>query len=467
MALSIRSKLFLTLLLATTLVVAVMYGFMHWSFQQGFVRFVESRQQARLEQMAGRLAEIYGTEFGWDGLLAEPWRWPRLVMEGRALPMEPGMGPHSGPGGGRMGMHGGRQGRFVLLNADKSPLLGRAVPVEQLQLTPIQVEGRVVGYVGVPAGPPLNEVVDVRFVEQQRRSFFLIALLVGLVSVTLAWPLANALVRPLRRVTEGARALSVGRFDTRVQVESRDELGELARDFNVLAETLERTEQARRQWVADVSHELRTPLSVLKGELEALQDGVRPLDQAAVASLQADVDRLNRLVEDLYQLSKSDLGALSYRKEEVDALAILREDVDTLAGEFAKAGVTIELEAAGVEAVTLHADPERLSQLFRNLLSNSLRYTDRGGRLEIAVSRQPGRLVLDFQDTPPGVPEANLPRLFERFYRVEASRSRVHGGAGLGLAICRNIVDAHGGRIEARPSPLGGLWVHVELPLTS
>jgi two-component system sensor histidine kinase BaeS len=309
-------------------------------------------------------------------------------------------------------------------------------------------------------------VVDVRFVEQQRRSFVLIALLVGLVSVALAWPLAHALVRPLRRVTEGARALAVGRFDTRVQVETKDELGELARDFNVLAETLERTEQARRQWVADVSHELRTPLSVLKGELEALQDGVRPLDQAAVASLQADVDRLNRLVEDLYQLSKSDLGALSYRKEDVDALAILREDVAALAGEFAKAGVAIELEDAGAGAVTLHADPERLSQLFRNLLANSLRYTDSGGRLEIVVSRQPGRLVIDFQDTAPGVPEAELSRLFERFYRVEASRSRAHGGAGLGLAICRNIVAAHGGVIEARPSPLGGLWIHLELPLS-
>jgi two-component system sensor histidine kinase BaeS len=468
--LSIRHKLFLTLLLATALVVAVMYGFMRWSFQQGYVRLVESRQQARLEQLAGRLGELYVAERGWGGLLDAPYRWPRLLMEGRGFaPDVQADRLHPGPGG-PMGMHGGRmgrmlEGRLALLDADKSVLFGRVDDPGRLVLTPITAEGRAVGYVGMLPGPALSELVDVRFVEQQRRSFVLIALLVGLVSVALAWPLANTLVRPIERIAEGARALAAGRYGTRVPAGSRDELGELARDFNALAQALERIEQARRQWVADISHELRTPLSVLRGELEALQDGVRPLDQAAVASLAADVERLNRLVEDLYQLARSDLGTLSYRRERVDPVALLRDDVAALAGEFAAAGLAVSIREPVPGQVVAHADPDRLSQLWRNLLRNSLRYTDAGGRLEIGIGRQDGRLILDFQDTAPGVPESDLPHLFERFYRVEASRSRAHGGAGLGLAICRNIVAAHGGRIEARPSPLGGLWIRVELRL--
>lgn len=473
MSLSIRHKLFLALLLASALVVAAMYAFMHWSFQQGFVRFVESRQQARVEALAERLADLYAAEAGWDGLLAAPYRWPRLQMQmegGGLLDGSAEARPDLAPRHGQMGMHGGRrgrvpEGRLALLDAHKALLLGMAASVDQLVLTPIKTEGRIVGYVGMRPGPTPRELVDVRFVEQQKRSFVVIALLVGLVSVALAWPLANTLVRPLRRVTAAARALAVGRFDTRVPVESRDELGELARDFNALAQALERTEQARRQWVADVSHELRTPLSVLRGELEALQDGVRPLDQAAVSSLAADVERLNRLVEDLYQLSRSDLGALSYHMEDVDPLAILRDDMAALAGDFSRAGLTLTVRGDVGMPVILHADPERLSQLFRNLLRNSIRYTDAGGGLEISLGRTVTQLGLDFQDTLPAVPESALPHLFERFYRVEASRSRAHGGAGLGWAICQNIVEAHGGRIEARPSPLGGLWIHIELPL--
>lgn len=464
MRLSIRNKLFITLLLAITLVVAVMFGFMHWSFQRGFVSFLEVRQQARAERLAEQLAGVYADEGGFDGLRFEPMRWFRLLAEGRSGRGDYGpMGRDLAHGPGHMARL--RDAGLTLLDADKRPLLGRGENVEQLLLTPIRDDGRVVGYIGRMPGPALREVIDTRFEEAQQRAFLWIALLVALVAMALTWPLSNTLVRPLRRITDGARALSAGRFQTRVSVGSNDELGDLARDFNGLAQTLEQTEAARRQWMADISHELRTPLSVMKAELEAMQDGVRPLAPASVASLQSDVERLNRLVEDLYQLSMTDLGAMSYRKREVEPAAILRDDLEALAGEFAKLGIETVLRDELPGPVTLQGDPDRLSQLFRNLLQNSLRYTDAGGRLEVTLGRRDGLWSADFQDTAPAVPGELLPRLFERFYRVEASRNRAHGGAGLGLAICRNIVEAHGGRIEARPSPLGGLWVHLELPI--
>ena len=468
MRLSIRHKLFLTLLFATTLVVGVMYGFMHWSFQHGFVSFLENRQQAHVERLVEQLAEIYAEEGGFDSLRWDRARWLGLQLNGRGLvgdrfPMGQGQGHRQG---GRMGP-GARSAEMslVLLDADKRLIVGRDLDQERLILTPVQVAGHAVGYVGRLPGRTLKEVVDVRFVEAQRRSFLLIALLVAVLATALSWPLANTLVRPLRRITDGAKSLAKGRFGTRVPEQGNDELGDLARDFNHLAQTLERTEAARRQWMADISHELRTPLSILRAELEALQDGVRTLEPAAVTSLMSDVERLNRLVEDLYQLSMTDLGAMSYQKRDVDPTALLKDDVDALAGEFQRQGLQLQFRDDLPSPAKLQGDPDRLSQLFRNLLQNSLRYTDTGGRLEIVIKRTGAYWAADFQDSEPGVPADALAQLFERFYRVEASRSRAHGGAGLGLAICRNIVEAHGGHIGAKASPLGGLWIHLELPL--
>jgi len=161
----------------------------------------------------------------------------------------------------------------------------------------------------------------------------------------------------------------------------------------------------------------------------------------------------------------TDLGVLSYRLAETDPAAVLAADVESFSQSFTEAGLTLTLENRLPTAVHCQADAQRLSQLFRNLLRNSLRYTDPGGGLSVILSTEGGRLIVDFQDTVPGVPPEALPRLFDRLYRVESSRHRDTGGAGLGLAICRNITEAHGGTISAQPSPRGGLWIRLELPL--
>jgi two-component system sensor histidine kinase BaeS len=172
-------------------------------------------------------------------------------------------------------------------------------------------------------------------------------------------------------------------------------------------------------------------------------------------------------VDDLHDLSMTDLGALAYHKQETDPVEALEGDLDAFRGEFAAAGLTLNVENRLKQPVILQADEHRLSQLFRNLLRNSLRYSDAGGGLRIGLELDGRNLVIDLQDTAPGVPPGSLPQLFERLYRVEASRSRDNGGTGLGLAICKNIVEAHGGTIEARPSPLGGLWIRIRLPVES
>jgi two-component system sensor histidine kinase BaeS len=456
-----------------------MYGFMRWSFERGFIRFVEARQQERVDHLVANLADEYLRDDGWQGLRGDKRRWIQVLLAQRshrrphrapwikdALRDASNTWPPLRPNRPRRRRFQPLALRVMLLDTNRSLIFGNPNQVDRLALNPIRVAGQTVGYLGVLPGPHLGEIGEIRFLQQQTEAFVIIAILMVAMSAALTLPLAYTLVRPLRRITDASKDLAVGRYGTRIPVHSKDELGQLARDFNDLAHALEQTEKTRRQWVADISHELRTPLSVLRGEIEALQDGVRVLDRAALDSLHGDVMRLSRLVDDLYELSMTDLGALSYQKTSIDPVQVLEDDLGALAGEFAQRGVAVHVDNRLDHRVVLHADADRLSQLYRNLLSNTLRYTEAEGKLEIYISQQQDQLVICFQDSAPAVPESEVSRLFERFYRVETSRSRSLGGAGLGLAICRNIVEAHDGRIGAQASPLGGLSIRIELPLT-
>lgn len=354
---------------------------------------------------------------------------------------------------------------MLLLDADKEPLSGNVQPEEALKMTPIVVDGATVGYLAMRPIPPMGEAREMHFSERQAHAFMLIALITMVVSILLALPVSRQLVKPIRALSEATRKLAAGSYDTRIDVGSRDELGQLARDFNSLAKTLGQNEVSRRQWIADISHELRTPLSILQGEIEAMQDGLRPCTPERLAALHGETLNLARLVNDLYELSLSDIGALSYQKQRLDLRTLLETSLQAHRDEFAGKNIALEFSAdPGLEA-RVFGDPDRLQQLFLNLLGNSLRYTDPGGKVAVSLAVRDGHAVIDVQDSAPGVAEEHLPRLFERLYRVDPSRSRETGGAGLGLAICRNIVEAHDGRIDARASNLGGLWVQLVLPL--
>ena len=356
--------------------------------------------------------------------------------------------------------------RLLLVDDQQTTLLGPDQIPNNVTMLPLRHQDKTVGQLGLLPLADLTESHELRFLKEQRLTLALVALAVVLVAAGLALPLAGRLVRPIKRLTIAVRKIAAGEFTTRVEVTTSDELGQLAQDFNLLALTLEKNEKTRRQWVADISHELRTPLAVLRAEIEALQDGVRPTTSDSIRSLHGEVLRLNRLVDDLYQLSLSDLGGLTYRKEEVDLAALIRTAIASYRSEFQDKGIVLDPLFAVDQVVPIFGDAERLGQLIANLMDNSLKYTDAGGRLAVGLNSEDGLAKLDLQDTPPGVDEDKLDRLFERLYRVESSRSRGAGGAGLGLAICKNIVEAHAGQITAKPSPLGGVWIQVTLPLS-
>jgi two-component system sensor histidine kinase BaeS len=325
----------------------------------------------------------------------------------------------------------------------------------------VTVDDKVVGWVARTPYRRLTSAADLAFQQEQLRSAWVIAGLAVVLAAVAALVLARLFLLRVKRLGEATHRLAAGAYDTRVEVRSGDEIGRLGEDFNRLAHALEQNETMRRRFIADVSHELRTPLAIARGELEAIEDGVRPLTKESIVSLKGEVDALGKLVEDLYQLALADVGALAYRKEPVDVSEVAREAVDAFGERLKERGLAVETALAPAK---VFGDGDRLGQAFRNLLENSLRYTDPGGRLRIGVRADAGRVAVEFEDSAPGVAPDAMPHLFERFFRAEGSRNRAHGGAGLGLAIVRSIVEAHGGAIKAGASRLGGLTVSIELP---
>lgn len=313
--------------------------------------------------------------------------------------------------------------------------------------------------------PRFSNELDLEFERAQVRNVWYAGFAILIAALVFAFALARWLLSPVRALTEGTHALAAGDYSRRVDVSRRDELGMLATDFNLLAAALDDHREARRRWGADIAHELRTPLSVLRGEVQALQDGIRKPDARAFASLDAECERLACLIDDLYQLALADAGALDYRYEDVDAAAIVREAVEMQRAACDDRGLVIEERID--QLPRLRADPRRLAQLVDNLLANARRHTDSPGRIRIVLARDGAALRLIVEDSAPGVSGSDLPHLFERLYRVERSRTRREGGAGLGLSICRAIVEAHGGIIESASSSLGGLRVSVHLPFAT
>jgi two-component system, OmpR family, sensor histidine kinase BaeS len=327
---------------------------------------------------------------------------------------------------------------------------------------PIHVDGHQVGSLVFLPLPQLESSYDLDFAQSQLRSGVVTALVVLLLATLASMIFARRLGLPLRWMADRAKRIADGDYAARVAMDRGDEIGELGRDFDAMAEALQRNREARQRWTAEISHELRTPIAVMRAELDALEDGVRQFDAQALHSLSAETERLTRLVEDLYQLSLADAGALAYRFESQDLAELLREALATQAKALDKAGLMLETEL--VASAPVEADAGRLGQLWANLAANSCRYTDRGGRVRVSLQAGPGHWRLVWEDSTPGVPEAALSQLFDPLYRVDASRSRALAGAGLGLAIVRRIVDAHGARIWAEASNLGGVSIVVEWP---
>ena len=357
--------------------------------------------------------------------------------------------------------------RVSLVRPDGQTWAGPPIAADQPGVIerPIRVDGEVVALARLKPMQRAPEANETRFLRSQYIGIAVVALALMVLALGCALWLARQWVRPLVAVQAATARIAKGELGVRLPDERSDEIGDVVRNVNRMAESLQRMEGARRRWLADLSHELRTPLTVLRGDIEALVDGVRPLSAAAVNSLREDVLRLGALVEDLHLLSMADLQALSCRFAEVDAVALAQGSVDRHQRLAADASLTLVCEAPPAGVIVVLWDAVRVEQLLANLLQNSIRYTDAPGRIVLTVATSATHVKLTVEDSAPGVSAIDLPRVFEPLFRADAARDRRDGGSGLGLAICAAIAQAHGGIIQASPSRLGGLRIDVTLPI--
>lgn len=455
MRISLRYKVFLIILLANALVASAMVLINNRAFENGFDAYLEQVQSRRLAPLLSTLAERYADQGDWQWVQGEPGRWHRLMRD-----VTPGRMPHEQ-----------RSVPVLLLDAEGNRVLGDARLAQRSDWFPIEHEGEIVGTLGVPRAQRFGSELDAIFADQQRRQMRWIGLIALVVAAALAIPFASRLLQPIARLKSAFDGLARGELTAdgeprTLGVKGQDELADLARDFNSLAETLHRNQQARQRWIADIAHELRTPVAVLKAEIEALQDGVREPTAEAFTSLFQEVQRLGILVSDLHDLSLSDAGTLAYHKAPVDLVSLLERIHTANAGELVRKHLQWSLKTPP-QGAYFEGDAHRLLQLFSNLMQNSLRYTDgsteQPGQVQVEVEATAQQFNITWSDSAPGVPPEALPRLFDRLYRVEASRNRATGGSGLGLSIVQAIAQAHGGEVTAEPSALRGLTIKVTL----
>lgn len=457
----IQHKLFLAMLGTTSVLITLVVFMVLWSVDRGMLDYVNQRQEQRARVVAAELGQFYAAQRSWLLLRQKPRLLYHIVV--RSMDdLEP-------PPNGLLGPRRAVLPDLLLLDHRQMVVAGQ-LRAEHTMRIPILVSNQAVGWLLVPRVDSIRSGIEEKFLLRQRQTLLLIAGVTIAITAMLAFLLARHLQRPIRALADGTHRLTQGDYrlpsegsELTTAIRRQDELGELARDFSQLAHTLAATDSGRKRWLADISHELRTPLAILRGEIEAMLDGVRPLTLENLQSAQQEVQHLQRLVDDLHALTMADIGGLQYRKHQLEISDLWREVCAAHEPRFRAAGLQLATEWPALPLI-INGDEDRLRQLLDNLLDNSLKYTQPGGTVNVALHQQGDGIELLIEDSAPGVPPEALPRLFDHLFRVEHSRNRGTGGSGLGLAICQRIVSGHQGTIDATHSPLGGVRMRVYLP---
>lgn len=457
----------------TALTVVAMGALMTWNLRNGFGTYLVERDRQQLQAFARYVAERTAEAGGAQALLQGGLPLHRLAQDfqrpvgGAPPPPALGEGPGPPPPGRPPPPRSGLADRITLHDLQGRLLAGRPPrhaddPHDEVT---VLLQQQPIALLRLQRVPAPSQGLEADFLGDQYQSIVTLGTVLLLLANVSAYVLTRKLQRPLLAVQDATSRIAAGERDVRIdrRLQSPDEIGDVIRNVNHMSDSLQRMGDARRRWVADIAHELRTPLAVLQGEIEALLDGIRPLNSAALHSLREEAQRLAGIVNDLHQLSLADLGALPCQPCDDDAAVLLR----TVAARFElparQRGLDLQVQAP--VPLPVHWDPRRIEQLLGNLVSNSLRYTNAPGQILLQAQRHRDDLVLTIDDSAPGVPDGDLAHLFEPLFRTDTARSREQGGSGLGLAICQAIAQAHGAHLQADASPLGGLRITLTLPL--
>ncbi len=438
---------FLVVGLLGALLVAVFVG---QRTQRAFDQFVSERGQPRL---MAELVRHYRSNGGWAGVEQVFERPDARQGPGGQTAPRPALANPAG---------------LVLVGNGRHPTGTRVQLDERTRAMPIIVDTTIVGWLLEGSGGPLpgQGSPEAGFRQRVTRAIIYSALGAAAVALLLGSILARTLTRPLRELTAATQVVAKGALGQQVTVHSRDELGVLAGSFNRMSTDLARASTLRRQMTADIAHDLRTPLSVILGYTEALREGKLPPEQEIFDTLHIEAQHLGHLIDDLRTLSLADAGELTLARQAVTPQALLERAAAAYKAQTQEQGIALVVAVAPA-LPDVFVDPERTAQVLGNLLSNALRYTPAGGTITLAAERSGTSIHLYVRDTGTGIAADALPHIFERFYRADASRQQGQGSSGLGLAIAKGIVEAHGGAITVDSSVGQGTTFTITIPVPS
>ncbi|KPL83893.1 hypothetical protein SE15_01300 [Thermanaerothrix daxensis] len=433
-------------------------------------RLIIDQQKETLKQL---LVDYYESHGSWAGIEQAWWRLEGRMVATPGVSVTPSFPLPLGEPGEGMGFERDRRNLFgltdaqgrVLVSADPIYPVNSVVPPDVLQRdgTALSVNGTPVGYlIRVPRAPNFNPA-EMLFL---RRTYQALAMALGgalIVAVLIGLWLARRLTLPLQALTEAAKRIAQGNLEQEVAVVSGDELGQLARAFNQMSRAVAQANQMRRQMTADIAHDLRTPLTVIAGYIESMRDGILSPTPERFTMIYTEIERLQKMVEDLRILSQADAGELPLNCQAVPPAAILERTAAIFQHRAEQKGVILRVQKEE-NLPPVWMDEDRMMQVMDNLLSNALRYTPPGGEVFLQVRSSEAGIEFVVRDTGEGIPPEEIPKIFERFYRADKSRHAEAGESGLGLTIVKAIVEAHGGRVWAVSAPGDGLAVHIQMP---
>lgn len=439
--------------------IAVVYVIANQTTSNDFRHFMMSGEMVGTQAIAGELADYYRSRGTWGGV--------ETVLS-RSAGSTGNMMGGGGMGGGMMGASldvADREGVIVASTGGK-PAGGRASADELASGVPILVNAEKVGTLIVPTRPMDfgSDPAAQEFLNQVNRSLVFGGIVAGVIALVLALVISRQITAPLGELARASGKIAGGNLDARVQVRGRDEIASVAAAFNAMADNLKRSEGARRNMLADIAHELRNPLGVISSHLEAMQDGIFPANAAQIASLQDETLLLTRLVDDLRDLAIADAGQLSLNRVRTDLNDLLERAAEAFQAQAAENHVALK-RVVGPSDLEVDVDVQRIDQVLRNLLSNAMRHTPSGGQVTITLSKRDESARVDISDSGSGIPADQVPHIFERFWRGDRERQRVSMGAGLGLAIAKRLVEAHGGEVgvSSRLGQGADFWFTIPL----
>jgi signal transduction histidine kinase len=443
---SLHFRLIAAFALVIIVIIGSVFLFAYHTTRGEIGRLGERMEQMRAGRMEFELSRYYSQQRGWEGIQPFIAQWGNLYG-----------------------------GRIILTDNDgmvvadsEGELLGKPYSADEPGRPMLPPWGT--GSIGIlyisPGESPELDLASLHIVYRAIGRFFIWGgLLAVAIALILTFVLSRRILAPVKALTHASRRLGKGDFSQRVHFKGKGEVGELAQSFNSMADNLEHAEQLRRNMVADAAHELRTPLSNLSGYLEAIRDGVIKPDPDTIRSLDEEASSLSRLVNDLQELSLADAGELKLARQKEDISKLIKQVLAVLQPQAAAKGLMISTSLPDRLPPT-NIDQHRIRQVLRNLLENAVAHTSQGGSITVTAWQQDNQIKISMVDTGEGIPVEDLPNIFERFYRVDKSRTRATGGSGLGLTIAKRLVEAHDGKIEVESEPGKGSTFTFTLPIS-